>query len=245
MAPGALDDEAYARRRVDSLRLALLARAGWPAEEDACDPGTLRVFPADTTAAEQARTSSIIEAIERTVATYGLDAQLDTPQAVELLRTLVEWEADGARPLWDVAPGVQATKRAIAPGLRGSFRNARSGKCESYVRSDSVTFVLPSRASRITAPNVKGVRIGIVQGDSALGRSRTAFFARDSAKGAVFSYAQAGPVMVWGDYAIAAVRRLSELRGGDATAEGDAGNASYLFHRAGGQWRLLAIARSW
>ena len=243
-APGALDPDAYARRRADSLRVALLARASWPTEEDACDPGALRVFLADTTAAEQARTAAIVEALEGTVASYGLDTRLDTPQAADLLRTLVEWEADGARPLWDVAPGAQATRRAIAPGLRGSFRNVRSGKCESCVRPDSVTFLPPSRA-RIAAPRVKGVRIGLVQGDSTLRRSRSAFFARDTAARAVYAYARGAPVVVWGDYALATVRRLSELRGGIVTAEGDAGNASYVFHRAGGEWRLLAIARSW
>ena len=102
-----------------------------------------------------------------------------------------------------------------------------------------MTVVLPA-AARVDAPRVKGVRVGLVVGDSALRRTRAAFFARDTTRDAAFAYAQVAPLVVWGDYALATVRRLSELRSGDWTTGEDAGNASYLFHRAGAEWRLLA-----
>jgi len=238
-------EESIARHRADSLRAALLARAGWPSSgADRCDAGVLRVFPGDTTAVERARTERLIEGLETLIVSRGLDA----PPSSDLLRAILAWEANGARPRWDVAGGESAERRAIAPGLSGRFANPQTGRCESYVALDTATFVVPALA-RFEAPRVKGVRLGVISGgDSALARARAAHFARATAGGgadSAFAYARVAPIVTWGDYGLATVRRQNELPGGGEARTNDGVNASYLFHRVAGEWRLLAIARSW
>ena len=233
-------DESRALARADSLRAALLARAGWQTDADSCDPGTLRIFPGDTTSAARKQTEETIATLEELIVSRGLDA----PPSPELLRTIVAWESSGERPRWDVAAGERAERRALAPGLGGRFRNPNSRRCESYVSLDSATFVVPVVA-RFEAPRVKGVHITVLAGDSAFRAARTAHFARETKADATFDYARVAPLLTWGDYGLATVRRQSEFRSGETAVRNDAVSASYLFHRAGGEWRLLVIARSW
>ena len=87
--------------------------------------------------------------------------------------------------------------------------------------------------------------IYVVVGDSALQAARTAYFAREWRSEATFDYVRIAPLVTWGDYGLGTVRRRSELRSGAEVVTNDAVNASYLFHRVGREWRLLAIARSW
>jgi len=126
-------DESRAVVRADSLRGALLARAGWQTDVDSCDPGVLRLFPGDTTAAERARTEETVTALEEVIVSRGLDE----PPSPQLLRTIVAWESGGERPRWDVPAGASAERRAIAPGLTGQFRNPNTRRCERYVALDS------------------------------------------------------------------------------------------------------------
>lgn len=233
-------DESRAAARADSLRAALLARAGWQTDADGCDPGVLRIFAGDTTAAARASTGTTVEALEELVVSRGLD----DPPSPDLLRTIVAWESGGERPRWDVAAGSSAERRAIAPGLTGRFRNPNTKRCESYVGHDSATFVVPV-LERFEAPRVKGVHLTLLPGDSALRAARTAYFARDSRPDATFDYARVGPLVTWGDYGVATVRRRSDFRSGASAVKNDAVSASYLFHRVDREWRLLAIARSW
>lgn len=240
MSASAAYDESRAAARADSLRAALLARAGWQSDADSCDPGVLRLFPGDTTAAERDRTEGIVTALEEVIVSRGVDA----PPSPELLRTIVAWESGGERPRWDVPAGAPAERRAIAPGLTGRFRNPNTRRCESYVAIDSATFVVPILAG-FEAPRVKGTRIGIIAGDSALGIAKVAYFGRDARSEATFDYARVAPLVVWRDYGVATVRRRSDFRNGTTAVTNESVSASYVFHRVGGEWRLLAIARSW
>lgn len=233
-------DEARSRGRADSLRTTLLARAGWQTDADSCDPGTLRIFPGDTTAAARGATEETIGALEELIVGRGLDE----PRSPELLRAIVAWESSGERPRWDVAAGERADRRAMAPGLGGRFRNPNTRRCESYVALDTTTFVVPAVLG-FTPPRVKGVRIGVLVGDSAFRAARAAYFTRESRPDATLDYARVAPYVTWGDYAVATVRRQSEFRNGERAVRNDAVSASYLFHRAAGEWRLLAVARSW
>jgi hypothetical protein len=50
--------------------------------------------------------------------------------------------------------------------------------------------------------------------------------------------------VIWQDYAVVGVHRPLE-RGGIEVGSGSNGGAAYLLRRVAGEWRLLAIVRSW
>jgi hypothetical protein len=77
-------------------------------------------------------------------------------------------------------------------------------------------------------------------------RARDEFFAAVGAKNpnADLSYQVIAPMVIWQDYAVVGVHRPRE-RGGIEVGSGSDGGAAYLLRRVGGEWRLLAIVRSW
>jgi len=244
-APGALGEEERAHAFADTLRARILAIAAFTElPNDSCNPGTLRTFPKDTIEAARAGTDAIVERLERLIVTQGVENSLDTPEAHELLRTVVLWEAGGERPRWDVGAG-GPDRRAIAPGMVGEFRNPATGKCESYVDIDTATVVVP-QVTDFRIPEVEGVRLSLYVGEAGLKEARDRFFAQVGANdpNSLFTYTRLRAAVVWRDYAVVAVNRPAESRGVRPLSTG-AGGASYLFHRVGNEWRLLAIARSW
>ena len=242
---GAAGEEARAHALADSLRGRILATAAFTEfPGDSCNPGTLRTFPRDTTQAARAGTEAIVERLERLVIVQGVETPLDSPAAHDLLRTVVLWEAGGPRPRWDVARRGE-DRRAIAPGLVGEFRNPTTGKCESYVASDTATVVIPE-VPNFRVPTVPGVRLSLYMGEAGLKQARDAFFVKQGASDStsLFTYTRVRAAVVWGDYAVVAVNRPAESRGIQALPAGG-GGASYIFHRVGDEWRLLTIARTW
>jgi hypothetical protein len=157
------------------------------------------------------------------------------------LRTLVQWEGAVARPKWDVPAG-QKTREAIAAGLSGEFRNPASKRCESYVPLDSVTIVIPA-VSSFSSPRMNKVRTTIFVGDTGLARGRAAFFAASRDHDVLFSYARIRALVLWRDYAVAAVNRQAQRQEMQPVDQG--GGAAYIFHRVGREWRLLTITRTW
>lgn len=238
-------NEARARSMADSLRRFVLARATFAEIGDSCDSGVLRTFTGDTVPEERTRTEQALEQLERIVVTQGIDAPDGTPAQVALLQTVVAWEGGGARPLYDVPTGERATRRPFAPGLIGRYTEGESGKCKRYIEGDTATIVIPV-VGTFTAPAVKDVRLLVLQGDSALLRERDAFFARNSGReDAIFTYTKVRAAVTWENFAVAAVNRPAQSAGGTRELSVGGGGASYLFHRADGQWRLLAVVRSW
>jgi len=244
-APGAVGEEARAHAFADTLRARILAIAAFTEfPDDSCNPGTLRTFPKDTVEKARAGTDAIVERLERLVVAQGVEGSLDTPEAHDLLRTVVVWEAGGERPRWDVPAG-GPDRRAIAPGLAGEFRNPATGKCESYVPVDTATVVLPP-VTNFRAPEMEGVRLSVYVGEEGLKQARETFFKTVGATDAssIFTYTRVRAAVVWRDYAVVAVNRPAESRAVQELPAG-AGGASYIFHRVGKEWRLLTIARSW
>ena len=71
------------------------------------------------------------------------------------------------------------------------------------------------------------------------------FFAsktRDSAR--VYRNTRVIAHALWQDYAIVAVQREAERLGSVAIPQESTG-ATYAFHRAAGEWRVLALVRTW
>ena len=241
--PGPGAEEQRYLTRADSLRGAILATSAW-AElgEDSCNPGALRIF-VDTTAAARARHDSAVRALESVIIARGIDAPLDTPAGHALLRTAIRWEAAGTRPRWDVLAGGE-DRRAIAAGLGGAYRDATSGKCQPYATTDSVVVVIPP-APGFTLPERDGLRTIVYTGDDGLSRARESFYAQPGRTDASeFAFTRLRAVVPWRDYAVVSVIRRAENRA--ATEPGSAaGGASYIFHRVGGEWRLLVVARTW
>lgn len=241
--PGPSAEEQRYLARADSLRGAILATAAW-AElgEDSCNPGALRIF-ADTGATARARHDSSVRALEAVIIARGVDDPLDTPAAHALLRTAIRWEAAGTRPRWDVLAG-GADRRAIAAGLGGAYRDGASGTCQPYAKTDSVVMVIPP-APGFTLPDRDGLRTILYTGDDGLGRARESFYAQPGrTASSEFAFTRLRAVVPWRDYAVVSVVRRAE--NGKVTEPGEAaGGASYIFHRVGGEWRLLVVARTW
>ena len=89
---------------------------------DECNAGWLRAFPRDTTAALHEARAELVDKLEKLIGEYGTDTPLATDEGRDLLRVVIEWEASGEGPLWDVVSG-RARRQAITPGLRARVRN--------------------------------------------------------------------------------------------------------------------------
>ena len=234
-------EEARYRARADSLRRVILSHAEWvDIAADSCNPGTFRSFrrdSADTTAVTRS-----MEMLERAIVVSGVEQPLDRRVSHDLLRTVIAWEADLARPNWDV-PGTEPLRRAMAPGLGGEFLNATTGACDRYVPLEGLTFVTPD-VGAFTPPPFRPGQVDIVQGDSGLKAARDRFFATHDEKDPIFTYTRIAPIVVWGDYGLVTVNRPVEVKGVRPLDTGTSG-ATYIFHRVRNEWRLLAILRTW
>ena len=60
----------------------------------------------------------------------------------------------------------------------------------------------------------------------------------------MFTYTKIWPVIVWRDFAVVTVNRPAEDKATVPLPRG-AGGSTYIFHRAGSEWRLLVISRTW
>ena len=237
-------DEASALRVANARRDSILRNTSWvDFEGDACNPGALRTFTKDTTAEETRKTEVTVEALERLIIARGVDNSLDTPLGHELLRLVIAWESALGRPRWDVLPGVQ-TRSAIAAGLSGEYKNPETGKCEAFVPFDTMNIVIPN-VPNFVAPRHPKVVVSVFKGDSGLTRLRDQYYASHAnVPNAVLVYTRVRAAVVWNNYAVVAVNRPAEARAVMQLPQG-AGGASYIFHRAAGEWRLLVIARTW
>jgi hypothetical protein len=231
-------------QRMAVLRRSYLARASWADLGDRCNPGSLRVFPQDTTPALQQALQSIVERMEHTIVLQGVGRSLATPEARALLRVVVGWEAGIDRPRWDEdGTGVH---RAVASGLTGEVPDPTAPGClPSPVVGDTVTFVVPGFTD-MDFPKAPRPRVKAYFGPEGQQRARDEFFAAVGRQtpDAELSYTVIAPMVLWQDYAVVGVHRPRE-RGGIEVGSRSNGGAAYLLRRVGGEWRLLSIVRSW
>lgn len=243
----AAETRGYAQQ-LSTLRRAYLARASWADLGDRCNPGSLRVFPKDTTPDMQKALQAMVERMEQTVLLYGAGKSLATPEASPearaLLRVVVGWEAGIDRPRWDEdGTGVH---RAVATGLTGEVPDPTKPGClPSPVMGDTVTFVVPGFAD-MDFPKAPRPRVKAYFGPEGQQRARDEFFTAVGSKdpNADLSYIVVAPMVIWRDYAVVGVKRPRE-KGGVAVGTASNGGAAYLLRRVGAEWRLLSIVRSW
>lgn len=242
-APMAQDSLAPVRR-ADSLRVAILSAARFVhLDTTQCDQGVLRTFPDSTRAAGVPNAAEALARLERLVIAEGVETPIDNPRGHALLRGVVGWEVGMARPDWDVAAG-EPTHRAIAAGLAGEFWNPDTKRCESFVPEEPQYVLLPP-LTNFTMPRPPRTELTIGFGERGLLDLRDKFFAgHRSDSTAVLTYAHVIATVLWRDYAVVAVNRPAELMGAMRLRQG-AGGSTYLFHFANGEWRLLAIVRTW
>jgi len=225
-------------------RRAYLKRASWAELGDRCNPGSLRVFSADTTTAQQDSVQKLVERLESTLIARGVGAPLATPEARSLLRVIVGWEAGIDRPRWD--SDEQASRMAVAAGLTGEVPDPRGDTClASPMVSDTVTFVVPGFPS-MEFPKAPSPRVKAYFGAAGQQRARDEFYATrgNADPDAELSYVVIAPVLVWRDWGLVAVNRPREKGGVEIGGPGN-GGAVYLLRRVTGEWRLLSIVRSW
>ena len=234
-------EEAHYRHRADSLRQVILRHAEWvDLGADSCNPGTFRSFRPDS--ADTLVVTRALEQLERAIVVSGVDRPLTERVSHDLLRTVIAWEADLERPMWDVS-GDEEPRRAMPPALGGEFLNPKTGTCDRFVPLEGQTFVIP-QAGAFSAPRGWEGKAEVVSGEDGLKGARDRFFATHTAADPIFTYTRLAPVIVWADYGLVTVNRPAELRGVQRLPTG-AGGATYIFHRVRNQWRLLAIVRAW
>jgi len=239
-----LADEQFYYDRVMVHRATLLQRAEWAELGDRCNPGALRVFPRDTTAAQRDSLQRLVERVEQAVIARGVGSRLDTPEAQALLRTIVGWEAGIDRPYWDV--NTKTSRAAIATGLTGDVPDPRGPGClPSPLAADTVTFVLPG-FSTMDFPRAPRPRVKAFFGPESQKRVRDEFFGAVGSKSpeSELSYILIAPVVLWRDWALVGVDRPRE-KGGVEIGAASNGGAVYLMRKVGAQWRLLTVVRSW
>ena len=209
--------------------------------QDRCNDGWLRAFPRDSTDAMREGTADLVDKFEKLIQAYAVDAPLDTPEGIELLRTVVLWETGRERPRWDVWSG-KASREAIAAGLTEQVSDAATGRCLVNARGDTAAYVLPA-VSGLPLPGARRQKLNMVFGDRGLTALRSKhWFARDS--NAIMAYTRVSAAMLWKEYAVVTVHRPMERRDGSALSTSN-GGGTYIFRRVGSTWLLLVIARSW
>jgi hypothetical protein len=236
---GAASD-ARALQQADSLRREVLRYATFAGFSSApCAPGDVRTFEADSTDAVR-RTLRQLEVL---IASYAAFASLDTDAGRSLLRAVARLETGGPGPHWDVTSG--AAPRAFNPILPTRLLNPVTGECQDTPGSAPFGLVLPP-VTGFEPPKDSGAVPHIVEyGPGAVSRVRDAFVAlhgQDTT--AVLRHTRVNAYALWGDYAIVGVVRAAEDRG-FVPLPRDATGAVYAFHRAEGEWRLLALVRNW
>lgn len=231
-------------RTADSLRTAVLQAARFVhLDSTPCNPGVLRAFPDSARPIGSGDPAVIVARLERLIISEGVENAIDNPRGHALLRGVAGWEAGMVRPNWDVMPGTP-TYRAIAAGMSGEFFNPETKACDSFVPDEPQYVVLPP-LTKFTMPRPPKRELTIGFGLGGLTDVRDKFFtAHQSDTAAVLTYTQVVATVLWGDYAVVAVNRPVEQMGAMKLRRG-AGGATYLFHFVAGEWRLLAIVRTW
>lgn len=225
-------------------RARYLRRSAWADLGDRCSPGSLRIFPRDTSPAQRDSLQALVESMERTVLVRGVGARLDTPEAKSLLRTIVGWEAGIDRPTWDENGTV--VHRAVAAGLTGDVPDPRGPGCiASPLASDTVTFVLPGFTD-MEFPKAPRPRVKAYFGPDGQKHARDEFFSAVGSKApdADLMYTVVAPIVMWREWALVGVNRPKERAGVEVGANSN-GGAVYLMRRVGAEWRLLSVVRSW
>jgi hypothetical protein len=240
----AAEDSLAAVRKADSLRVAVLDAARFVhLDSTQCDQGVLRTFPDSAHAAGAPGASELLARLERLVIAQGVENSVDNPLGHALLRGVAGWEAGITRPQWDVPAGAP-TYRAIGAGMAGEFWNPDTKKCESFIPVEPQYLLLP-QLTGFTMPRPPRTTLTIGFGERGLYDIRDKFFAAHRGDStAVLTYAHVIATVVWRDYAVVAVNRPAEQMGAMALRKG-AGGSTYLFHQVDGEWRLLAIVRTW
>jgi hypothetical protein len=232
-------------RYIAQLRAQYLRRSSWADLGDRCNPGALRIFARDTSAQARDSVQKLTDEMERLIVARGAGTRLDTPEARQLLRVIVGWEAGIDRPTWD-ADGAAKPRVAVAAGLTGEVPDPRGTGClPSPIASDTVTFVIPGFTG-MDFPKAPKPRVKAFFGAQGQQHARDEFFTAHNGKPSEdeLTYILVAPVVIWRDYAMVRVDRPVE-RGGVEVGRGSNGGAVYMLHRVGTQWRLLSIVRSW
>ncbi len=237
-------DSLASARKADSLRVAILSAARFVhLDTTQCNQGVLRTFPDSARAPGAPSAANALARLERLVIAEGVENPIDTPSGHALLRGVVGWEVGMARPNWDVEDGAP-TYRSIATGLAGEFWNPDSKMCESFVPEEPHYVLLPPLTD-FTMPRPPRTELTIGFGEAGRRDLRNRFFASHRGDStAVLTYAHVIATVLWRDYAVVAVNRPAEQMGALQLRQG-AGGSTYLFHLANGEWRLLAIMRTW
>jgi hypothetical protein len=230
------------RLRADSLRNLVLSYSAWVGfAEGPCATGDVRTFDRDSTGVVQRALGNL----EFLVLTYGAYTSLNNVAGRALMRAVVRLEtAGGPAPRWDVASG--RPPRVLNPVLPASLYNPETKRCVPTPGTTPNGLVLPEMTN-FTPPRDSGaVDFAVSYGARGLNTLRDFFASKQRPSDSVIVYRTTRVVAhaIWQDYAIVAVQRDAERLGAVAIPQESTG-ATYAWRRVGGEWRLLAVVRTW
>lgn len=235
-------EEEFFNSRLLELRTQYLEGASWADLGDRCNPGALRIFPDASTPAERDSITQLIMRIEQTVVGRGAGESIDTPSGRALMRVIVGWEAGIDRPYWD--SDEKDKKAAIATGLTGEYPDPNGPGCLTAIEDDTVTFVIPG-ITDMEFPRSPKVRVKAYLGSDALSNARNEFASVNlNRAGSELQFIFISPAIIWRDWAVVTVTRPIEERGVVVGSRNN-GGVVYLMRKTAGEWRLLAIMRTW
>lgn len=244
-AVGADSIDPAALARAQALRAQVLAQSTLrPFGETGCHVGALRTFEVDSTVPRERQVPGLLAALERLIVAQGISEPINTPRGHALLSLVIDWEAGGRSPQWDV-DGSDAPSAAPFPGMGGAALNPETGKCEPFQDPEPVHVILPAMIQGFTPPRQPRVPLTVGYGAEGMQRLRDQFFAsKANDESAILSYSVVSATVLWGDWAVVAVNRPAEQSGVRMLKQGG-GGGSYIFRFVNGEWRLLGTVRSW
>jgi hypothetical protein len=212
---------------------------------DACNPGALRVFDLLEDPVARARVDRDVWELERLVLVRGLQRPVNDERGHALMATVMRWESGDERPRWDA--DVAEPPRAVPPGLMGEFPDPQTGACIRARELDTLTFWLPAVEKMPLPGRGAGPVRKVYFGPDGVDWARREFFTEHGADtSAILEYVRLAPVIRWREWGLVAVERPAEKQGAVVGAQtGGSGGASYLFRWVAGEWRLVAIVRTW
>ena len=237
-------DSLAAERRADSLRTVVLNAARFAhLDTTQCNQGVLRTFPDSVRTAGAPDPAATVARLERLIIAEGVENPIDNALGHALLRSVAGWEAGMSRPRWDVPTGA-VPYPVIAAGLSGEFWNPDTKKCEPFVPQEPQYVVLPP-LTNFTMPPPPRTEVTVGFGLAGLKEIRDKFFAAHPGDStAILTYSQVVATVLWRDYAVVAINRPAEQMGAMKLRQGT-GGVTCIFHFVEGEWRLLAIVRTW
>jgi hypothetical protein len=226
------------QRDAAALRTQILSLASFAGLADECSAGELRVFDPEADQALKELTGEL----ESLIVSYGVGTSLATPEGLALLNAMARLETYGPGIAWDVLDG--EAPRTFNPIVTSRLPNPETGRCEDIPGLDPLALVVPKVDGWEPPRDSMAFPVVVGYGPEAVNELREWFYERSAgAPDSTLRYVRMTAYAILGDYATLSVVRESERQGTVPLPQFRSG-ATYLLHKVGSEWRLMAYSRA-